>query len=39
MEIKDLFLKYQGGISEICGGKSETTAGFLSALRPSSAKF
>jgi len=29
MEITDLFLKYHGGISETCGGKSGTTAGFL----------
>jgi hypothetical protein len=29
MEIIDLFLKYSGGISEICGGKSGSTAGFL----------
>ena len=29
MEITDLFLKYHGGISEICGGKSGVTAGFL----------
>jgi hypothetical protein len=29
METTDVFLKYYGGISEICGAKSGTTAGLL----------